>query len=397
VFRNAHRFRKAPIKEPGNSDMANLDTSTRRALPLHDVRCGAVAFARPLGSEMVRAPVSKSQFSEAALHRHRILICLDGSPSSEVCVPYAVSIAKTFGSSITLVYVMHAHHERAELQTNDPLGWEISRQRARAYLERFERQISTAVGRPVDVRLEQGRPDERIVDLARELAVDLSVLGSHGVGGPAGTLGGTVQRVLAAGRGSVFVAHSSTIAPTVIAPKCILVPLDGSLRSESVLPIASRIASAHGAEILLVHVVQERFPTEGLRTAEDMELARQLAVRLELGAKRYLEHVQKHLGHEGTSVRALVVRHANDRHCLLGISQEEKVDLIVLSAHGSTCDAAESFGSVTASLLTRSRVPLLVIQDLPDRNARQVRDVGATLAPPSPRTWLAETGFQQVI
>ncbi len=36
----------------------------------------------------------------------RILVCLDQSPLSEVCLPYAIFVSKTFGSSITLLHVM---------------------------------------------------------------------------------------------------------------------------------------------------------------------------------------------------------------------------------------------------------------------------------------------------
>lgn len=300
-------------------------------------------------------------------------------------MPYAVSLAKTLGSSIALVHVMQPHHEHAGPQTNDALGWEISRQEARAYLERMEREATQALGQPVDVRLEQGHPAERIVELARELGADLTVLGSHGeTGATPWNLGSTVQQVLAVARGSVFIVHSSSVAAGVVSPKRILVPLDGSLRTESVLPTAARLAGGYGAELLLVHVVQEPLTTSVLCAGEDLELARTLAAHLESSAKRYLEQLQQALAHDGASVRTLVVQHTNERQCLLEISQRENSDLILLSAHGSACSAAQSFGSVTAYLLTHSMVPLLVLQDLPEYEAHRVQNVDAQLASPPP-------------
>jgi len=301
-------------------------------------------------------------------------------------LPYAVSLATTFGSALTLVRVMqppHEHgHEHAGPQVTDALGWEISRQEARGYLERLQREATTSLGRPVEIRLEQGHPAERIVDLAREIGADLTVLGSHGEGGvTAWNLGSTVQQVLAVARGSVFVAHSSSVAPTVVSPQRILVPLDGSLRTESVLPTAARIAGAYGAELLLVHVVQEPLPSSVLN-AEDLELARKLAARLESGAKRYLARLRDRLTREVGSVRTLAVRHANERQCLLEIAQKERSDLIVLSAHGSACDPTRCFGSVTADLLRNSIVPVLVLQDLPERELQAAHDAGDELAPP---------------
>ncbi len=57
------------------------------------------------------------------------------------------------------------------------------------------------------------------------------------------------------------------------------------------------------------------------------------------------------------------------------ISQREDTNLIVLSAHGSACDSARSFGSVTTYLFTHSTVPLLVLQDLPGRDGHRANGV----------------------
>jgi nucleotide-binding universal stress UspA family protein len=308
-------------------------------------------------------------------------MCLDGSPFSEVCLPYGVSLAKTFGSTLTLVHVMQPRHERAALPITDALGWEISRQEACGYLERLQGEATTALGRAVEIRLEQGHPAERIVDLAREIRADLTVLGSHGQDGvTAWNLGSTVQQVLAAGPGSVFIVHSSFVAPAVVSPKRILVPLDGSPRAESVLPTAARIANAYGSELLLVHVVQEPLPSSMLRSAEDLEIVRKLASRFESDAKEYLEQLRQRLTRQVGAVRTLAVRHTNERRCLLDIVQRERPDLIVLSAHGSACDPTRSFGSVTADLLSYSMVPVLVLQDLPGRQLHA--EIGEELAPP---------------
>jgi nucleotide-binding universal stress UspA family protein len=315
----------------------------------------------------------------------RVLVCLDRSPFSEVCLPYAVCIGKTFGSTLTLLHVLETRHERSGPHSTDAVGWEISRREASEYLERLERQATDLSGQRVDVRLEQGHPAERITALAHELGADLTVLGSHGEGGIAAwNLGSTVQQVLEVARGSVLVARSSFYpAPSEVCPKRILVPLDGSPRTESVLPTATRIANAHGGQLVLVHVVEEPQPTGVLRAEEDLELARELATRLESRAQRYLEHIRDRLAREGTPVRALVVRHVDGRQALLELAQSEQVDLVVLSAHGATCNAERPFGSVTAHLLAHSVVPLLVLQDLTEPDLQRAGDVvDEEVAPP---------------
>ena len=293
-----------------------------------------------------------------------------------------ISLARTFESELTLLHVMQPHPEHAGPYKTDTLGWEISRQEARAYLERWEREVALALGRPIDVRLEQGHPAARILGLAQELGADLTVLGSHGEGGvTAWNLGGTVQQVLAVTRGSVFVAHSSTAAAIGVPPRRILVPLDGSLRAESALPTATRIAAAYGAELVLVHVVQEPVMSAVLRAGDEHALATDLAARLAASAHDYLAGVRARLAHDDPDVRVVVVRHPNERQGLLEITLREHADLVVLAAHGVACDPARAFGSVTAYLLTHATVPLLVLQDLPQPRARPI-ELGERRAPP---------------
>jgi nucleotide-binding universal stress UspA family protein len=298
-------------------------------------------------------------------------------------VPYAVLLAKTFGSAITIVHVMQPHHEHSAPRSHDAVSWEIARQEAQGYLERLGKEGSEALGRPVDMRLEQGDPVERIVDLAHEIGADLTVLGSHGEDGiKSWTLGKTVQQLLAVARTSVLIAHSTSVSRTSVTPKHILVPLDGSIRSESVLPSAAHIANVNGSDISLVHVVQEPLVTALLDAAEDLKLARKLAARLESAARRYLEHIQERLARERTSVNTVVIRHPNECQGLLEISVQQQADLIVLSAHGAACDPARSFGGVTTYLLTHSPVPLLVLQDIPEDELHGKRDGDASLALP---------------
>ncbi len=303
-------------------------------------------------------------------HGHHLLVCLDGSVSSEASLPYVLGMAKTFKSAITLVEVMEpARFPHADARTNDVLSWEITRQEARAYLERVQKDASEAFGESVETRLEQGPPAQRIVDLARELGADLVVLSSHGEGGDMhANLGSTALQVLAIARSSVFIVHASSGAANVL-PRRVLVPLDGSPRTESVLPAAARIARAYGAELLLVHVVREPLPTLVLNAPNDIALTHELAGHLERSGNRYLEDLRDRLAHERTSVSTLVVRHASERQALLDVCRDQQVDLIVLSARGSVCDPSHAFGGVTTDLLLHARLPILVLQDLPEQEA----------------------------
>lgn len=329
----------------------------------------------------MKTAASPSPVSEDRAPRRRLLVSVDLSPFTDLCFAYAISLARALKLDLTLVHVMEPRRDRAGPQTN-ALDWEISRQEARAQLERLEEEAARSLGRPVDVRLEQGHPGERIVEVAREIHAYLTVLGSHGEGGvTAWELGSTVQQVLAVSPGSVFVAHATHAAPIAASPKRILVPLDGSQRTECVLPIAARIAFAYRAELILVHVIQEPLPTAVLHATEDLDLARQLASHLTASAKTYLEGLRAGLVRDGTGVKTLVVRHANQQRAIIETAKHEHADFIVVASHGAACDADRMYGSVTEYLLTHSAVPVLMLQDLPETEVRRI-DLGEVLAPP---------------
>lgn len=296
-----------------------------------------------------------------------IMVCLDGTASADTRIAYAVSLATIFGSEITLMHVIPHHDDGNSPHKTDALGWEIARQEASARLERLEQEATLNSGRKIDIRLEQGRPAERIVALSRELGADLVVLGSPShCDDLSWETGRTAQKVLAAARSSVLIVRGKEAFPTFVPPRRILVPLDGSHRTESVLPTAEKVAGAHGAQLVLVHVVEEPSRNAILTVPEDLELARDLATRLEAQASQYLEALRHRVSYHETLVDTQVGRQADTRQFLVELSARENIDLVILSAHGCNCTNARPFGSVTAHLLAHSRVPLLILQDIQD-------------------------------
>jgi nucleotide-binding universal stress UspA family protein len=318
---------------------------------------------------------SEAKTRDITTQGHRILVCVDRSKPADGCLAHAIVLARALGSELTLVHVLQPLDQVGS--QHDVLDWEIARQEAHAHLERLVDQVIRALGRAPDVRLEQGRAPERIVELMREISPDLTVLGSHGDGATAWNFGSTVQQVARASRGSVFIVPSACTADPR-SPQRIVVPLDGSPRTESVLPTVARLAQPYDGELILLHVTQALLPTSVLHTDEDLELASRLAARLKISAKAYLEGLRSRLMREGVRVRTVVEHH---RHCIVETAQRERADLIAVAAHGAACDPARTFGTVTEYLLAHSVVPLLVLQDLPDSELHAAES-GDRMAPP---------------
>lgn len=302
-----------------------------------------------------------------AVFRH-VLVCLDRSEAAESALPLAAHLARMDDARVTLLHVLEAPTDPSEVRVTDALGWEIARQEAKSYLERVGERLAL----PTQTCVAEGPSAHRITALASELRADLTVLTTHGEGGGGEwSLGSTAQKILALASGSILIspAPSRTPAPRV-PPRRILVPLDGSKRTESVLPTVTRLARGSDAEVIVAHIVWEPVITEVLSAPEDLVLARQLAERQAASAGEYLDRIVARFVADGVVARALVRRNSDHREGLVSLAHAEGADLVVLCAHGSVCNARRQFGSVASYLIAHSTTPLLVIQDLPDRSRR---------------------------
>lgn len=229
------------------------------------------------------------------------------------------------------------------------------------------------LGVAVETDVAEGSAAHGIAALAAELEADLLVLSTYREGGTgAWTLGGTAEKILALARGALLIVPAGVGQPAPRVPlRRILVPLDGSLRGESVLPTVLRIARADDAVIVIAHAVPDPIRTEVLSTPEDLELAHELADRLAARAEAYLERLRSQLFAAGARAKAIVCRATDHREGLVALAAAERADLVVVSAHGSVCNPRRRFGSVTSHVIAHSTAPVLVIQDLPSGPYRE--------------------------
>ena len=200
----------------------------------------------------------------------------------------------------------------------------------------------------------------------RNMPAELIVMGTHGecetreYG-----IGSTALRVLEKVAGAVLLVPVLTALSRTPRYRQILVPLDGSSWSESVLPLAVRLAGAFDAELILVHVVPipELIETKPLE-AEDIELRERLIDRNERVARTYMERIRDHIAEQGLRVRALTLRGGDIRNRLIKFIDTEGIDLVVFSAqgHGGTCVSNVPYGNVAAYMMTHSPVPMLIVR-----------------------------------
>lgn len=296
---------------------------------------------------------------------NRILLPMDRSPLAECVLPHAVALARAFESRVTLMNVMESVDRPSWRRAVDPLTWRIRKGEAESYLGDLALRLQNA-GVSTEKVILDGPPAERIVEFSRKNDVPLIILSSHGQNGLSGwSVSSIVQKVIQRAHTSMMIVRaypSASTDMTGLRYRRVLAPLDGSQRAELVLPIVATVARAHEAETLLAHVIRRpEMPRRMPPTEEDVALAGRVVERNQAEATQYLDQLGSRLPRKA-QVRMLISDHvAAPLHELV---DEEKIDLVLLTAHGYSASTRWPYGSVVSSFITYGTTPLLIIQDL---------------------------------
>lgn len=141
--------------------------------------------------------------------------------------------------------------------------------------------------------------------------------------------------------------------------KRMLVPLDGSELAETVLPATEKLALALGAQVMLIHVLEQRPPAtiHGYRHLMNDEEARE-----------YLDSVAARLSARGVSVDVHVhtARENDVARSLVEHTEEFAPDLLILCAHGWGGLRGLLYGGIAQIVLQRGTRPILLIQPVDD-------------------------------
>jgi len=155
----------------------------------------------------------------------------------------------------------------------------------------------------------------------------------------------------------------------------LMVPVDGSQRAETVLPVASSLAAFYEADLFVVHVVRRpEMPRRTPLTPEDIGLAERLTERNKNEASKYLEEIRSRVP-ANVQTRLEISNRVNAT--LHEIAKQEDIDMVLLSAHGYSGESKWPYGSVVISFISYGTTPLLIVQDIP---RDQLRETDAEIA-----------------
>src|SRR5262245_60863727 len=159
----------------------------------------------------------------------KILVALDGTRVSESILPYVEALLGTADANLTLFTAVRPGAPREE-------------RNAKGYLEAVAAKLREK-GAFVDVAVVSGKPAEQIVAFAQGGGYDLLAMSSRGKSGLKRlVLGSVAEEVLRLAPMPVFVGHPLPKGAPHPELKNIVVPLDGSHRSASILPLVANLA-----------------------------------------------------------------------------------------------------------------------------------------------------------
>ena len=278
----------------------------------------------------------------------RILVPLDGSIGAEAILTELRVLLARHDSEVVLLRVV------LPPTTMNPPEYarllDERRAEARAYIQRVVGELASA-GATARGVVYEGYPAEAILAGAREQAATLIALTTHGRTGLARwDLGSVTEKVLRGGEFPILVTRSFETAeagatrerrPAQAAMRRILLPIDAGDLSPVAVGPAIELASLFGAEILLVHVLDQDLAGE--LPMPDIARAQEMVTAAGLHAEVVLER-------------------GDAAGQILAVSAERQADLIVMATHGRSGLKRWVLGSVAERVMRAAPVPLLLIR-----------------------------------
>jgi nucleotide-binding universal stress UspA family protein len=229
----------------------------------------------------------------------------------------------------------------------------------------------------------EGNPASTVIDFARSNNVDLIVLSTHGHSGLSGwNVSGVVQKILLRSYKSTLLVRAYlpfAAETTKIRYKRLFVGLDGSARSEVVLPLAINLAQFHKSQLILETVIEKPRAIQRLPPSDEIaELSNQIIEKSYQAASHHFEQLLAQFSMKSLKIKTHISIGDNPIAVLHDMAEESNVDLVLLVAHGYSGERRWPYGSVTTSFIAYGNSSLLIMQDLSDTEIHPTRAERAT-------------------
>lgn len=278
-----------------------------------------------------------------------VLVPLDGSPAAEAVLPYVEMVASRTGATVHLLTVVREEEEASQVGETF------------AYLEKKAEELRA---RSLSCSTEATAGDEAHVILAEaeKKGADLIAMSAHGRSGLMRWVLGSVAAKVVHGTSRPLLlvrAREPEERPLAHIDR-IVVPLDGSELSLSVLPYVEEMAAALGASLVLYNAVPplDVYPGTELTPARVGGIIDDL-----LGQGRsFLAQVAGEIEARGKVKAQSVVTIGFPVDEIVRVAQEINAGLIAMATHGRSGVNRWVMGSVADGVVRRSSLPCLLVR-----------------------------------
>jgi nucleotide-binding universal stress UspA family protein len=142
-----------------------------------------------------------------------------------------------------------------------------------------------------------------------------------------------------------------------------LVPLDGSMYAEAVLPHVRALAGQMGVgktEVVLVRVFEEPFVTADYPRPDWQEHVERMIGRFREKAERYIKGVKENLATEGLDAKYEVLM-GEPAGQIIDYARRNHPELIVMASHGASGLSRWEYGSIADKVLRGVDTPMFMV------------------------------------
>lgn len=300
-----------------------------------------------------------SATGEKTLEIRTVLAATDFSETAAAALDWAVEVARPHGARVVLVHVLALPAPPTDLISPRPDLEHHLEGAAQAKLDETTAALRER-GVEVEARLVRGQAARAIVETAAELAADLVVAGTRGLGGLRHlVLGSTSQRIVQHARPPVLTVHPEDLGhhrPL----RTVLLPTDFSEDARRAAEAARRLVGfpRPEARVVLLHVYN--MPIEytaygpiptSLHYLQDVGAA----------AEARLEEVAAGLREQGIEVET-ILREGYPADAIVEEAGKLGADLIALGTHGRSGLGHLLLGSTAERVVARAPCPVLTLR-----------------------------------
>jgi nucleotide-binding universal stress UspA family protein len=216
----------------------------------------------------------------------------------------------------------------------------------------------------VRCRVEQGRPEDVIINAAAVHKDTLIAMATHGRSGVSRWLVGSVtEKVLRGTVNPLLVvhAHRNLKIETLASLSSVIVPLDGSEMAESVLSPVADLAMALSLQVILLQAYALPAATYG---DDDYYVPNYIELKDQIKneSEEYLSSKATSLRAQGVADVSTVAIDGSAADAIISLSQDTPDSLVALSSHSRSGLQRWILGSVTEKVVRHCEGPVLVVR-----------------------------------